>query len=105
MRTTDDGCGTVARSAGAGLAVRGDLDLEGAPAVRAAIQREVAAGCGVLVLDLSETTFLDAVGVGTLLGAQRRLRHGGGDLVLRRPSPAVDRVLMLLGVRDRFAPV
>lgn len=52
----------------------------------------------VLRLDLTGVRVLSAAGVRALAAAHLRLRAGGGELVLMRPSPTVARVLRATGL-------
>ena len=72
--------------------VRGEVDLYTAPKLR---ERLMAATDGVnrLVLDLREVTFLDSTGISVIVSVLKRMREGGGDLVLRSPTEAVRKVL------------
>jgi stage II sporulation protein AA (anti-sigma F factor antagonist) len=57
---------------------------------------------GVVVLELDRVTFLDSSGVQGILGAQQDARARGGDVILRRPSHVVSRVLDITGLRQAF---
>ena len=59
-------------------------------------------GHSSVVLDLAEITFLDSSGIRALLLARRQALASGTRLSLRRPSPAVQRVLELTGIADAF---
>lgn len=64
------------------IAVHGELDLFTAPELRRCINEAVAAGARELVVDLSDTAFLDSTALGVLLGALKRVRSCGGELVI-----------------------
>lgn len=55
-----------------------------------------------LVLDLTDVTALDASGVGCLIGAIRRARESGGEVVIEGARPAVAQLLDSVGI-DRIA--
>jgi anti-anti-sigma factor len=55
-----------------------------------------------LLLDLSGVSFMDCAGLRALLLTQRRAGMRGGSLSLIAESPAVRRIIDLLGVRDIF---
>lgn len=69
------------------LAVHGDADLHTAPELRERISSAIDHGAQALVVDLSETTFLDSMSLGVLLGAMKRMRgRGEVRLVVCRPD-------------------
>jgi anti-sigma B factor antagonist len=55
-------------------------------------------GHHVVELDLSLVDFLDSTSLGVLLGALRRARQAGGDLTVIAVSPAVARLVAILGL-------
>src|SRR5690348_7681924 len=55
-----------------------------------------------LLLDLSGISFMDCAGLRALVLTQRRAGMRGGSLSLIAESPAVRRIIDLLGVRDLF---
>lgn len=74
------------------VAVRGEIDLVTAPTLWETIA-EVIPDTKRLVVDLRATEFIDSTGLGVLVRALKRLRHRGGDLVLRSPRPNARKVL------------
>lgn len=60
--------------------ISGELDLAHSNVVESAIA-QAEAGKGPIVIDLSNLTFLDSVGVAILLMARGRDRHDGADRV------------------------
>ena len=77
------------------LAVGGELDAVGAPALRQAVVAAVSTGGTSLILDLTGVDFIDSFGVGAVVGALKRVRQRGGELALVCPVPRVRRVLEL----------
>lgn len=51
-----------------------------------------------LVVDLSQVSFLDSSGIGTLHLARQKALKNGGDLAVTRPTPFVFRVLEITGL-------
>ncbi len=74
------------------LALRGDLDMAGAPRLRQEVARLVAEGRTHLVLDLRSVDFLDSTGLGAVIGALRRVRSHDGELLIACPEPRLRRV-------------
>jgi anti-sigma B factor antagonist len=87
--------------------VRGEIDIATAPVLRSALT-EAAGGdhLGVggvrLTVDFANVSFIDASGLGVLVGAARRARRDGSELVLRNPSPAMMRLLDITKLVDVF---
>ncbi len=69
------------------LAVGGEIDLATAPRLREHVVRLVTEHAGrPVVVDLTGVTFCDSLGLGVLVGAQRRARSLGGELRLVVPG-------------------
>ena len=90
--------------AGAQPVVRlvGEVDMATSPAVKNILAELVEGGHLAVIVDLSEVTFMDSSGLHTLVDAQRRLSDSGGKVVLRKPGPAVDRLLQITGMSLMF---
>lgn len=68
----------------------GRLDEDACGDLRCQLAAAFAAGVSRVVVDLSEVTALDQVGLGVLSGASRHLARKGGALVVHRaPAPLV----------------
>jgi anti-anti-sigma factor len=81
----------------------GEVDLASVPRLNELIrQRLTAAVMQALVLDLSEVTFLSSSGIELLLHAQRRAENRGIAMFVISGARAVDRMLELTGLTDRF---
>jgi anti-sigma B factor antagonist len=84
------------------VSVKGELDAYTAPAIEEQISRLVDGGITDIVLDLSETSFLDSSGLRAILTAHRRLERDLGKLTLRAPSESVTRLLEITGLTGHF---
>ncbi|MDQ0305926.1 anti-sigma B factor antagonist [Kitasatospora herbaricolor] len=89
------------RSTVAVVWARGDIDLETAPALHRRLEAALREHRDV-VLDLSQVTFMDCAGLGTLLDARGQAERHGGRLVLRAVGPDVLRLLRLTGLEGRL---
>ncbi|MFJ9444967.1 STAS domain-containing protein [Kitasatospora sp. NPDC101235] len=83
--------------------VRGEIDLDTAPALRCELERALAEH-HVVVLDLSQVTFMDCAGLGALVQARNQADHSGRRLVLHGTGRPVARLLKLTGLTRRLAP-
>ena len=79
--------------------VAGEIDMVAHDRLRSVIA-EAQSGGRRLVVDLSETTFMDSTGLRVLLEAWRVQTDGGSEMVLRAPSPAVRALFDITGVGD-----
>lgn len=86
------------------LAVEGDADLHVAPELRERLTTAIEGGAQELVLDLSETTFLDSMALGVMLGAMKRIRARGGRLRLVVTRPEIRRIFEIT-LLDRAFPL
>jgi stage II sporulation protein AA (anti-sigma F factor antagonist) len=81
------------------LAVHGELDIGAAPQLKLAVADLMGVGVRHVVVDLSDTGFLDSAGLGVLLWASRRLHAAGGDLAVANPIDRVRRTFELTGLK------
>jgi len=85
------------------LAPSGDIDLARSRELGAQLG-ELAGEPGVAaVLDLTEVSFLDSVGLGVILKASGRFRRQAKRLVIVAPHGPVLRLLELSGIGERLA--
>jgi anti-sigma B factor antagonist len=92
----------VEQAEGVLVRVLGEIDIVTAPVLQRHLESAIGSGRPTIVIDLEETTFLDARGVGVLVGARKRVTSAGGRLVIRRPPPLVRRVLELADQAGRM---
>jgi anti-sigma B factor antagonist len=85
------------------LTVRGELDIASAPELQTALERLLAGPHDVLVLDLAGLSFLDCAGMRPIRTARRTLEARGGRLLVRHPSPIVERALRLGGLGEALS--
>jgi anti-sigma B factor antagonist len=84
------------------LVLKGEHDLSTAPDVRAHVEEAVTAG-GDLVIDLSETAFMDSSILGVLVAGYRSVTTAARDrrfAVVAMPGSSVTRLFDLVSVSD-----
>ena len=79
----------------------GRLTMVAAPALKSAIDEVVESGRTHVVIDLSETSFVDSSGLGALVAGLKRTRQAGGDLRIAEPQEQVRMILALTNL-DRI---
>ena len=79
--------------------ITGELDVASVPAVRIKLEKARAEKtAGGLILDLTDTTFMDSSGLGFVLGRYHRLAETGGKTIVAGPQGQVRRVFELSGL-------
>jgi anti-sigma B factor antagonist len=84
------------------IAVAGQIDLYSAPEFKAATLRAIEEGATRLVIDLTNTSFIDSTGLGVLIGAMKRLAPCGGSVEIVCPDTSVQRLFEISGLARRF---
>ncbi len=75
---------------------------EGAKALYTAVRSELDSGQKWILLNLSQTTFLDSTGLAVLVSCLTSARTRDGTFKLLRPSPKVNDVLQITQVDKLF---
>lgn len=83
------------------VTVGGDVDLAAHTRFEADLQ-QFWTGSSDLVIDCSQVTFLDSMGLRVLVQFKQQAAEKGREFALAAPSEPVLRVLQLAGVRDLF---
>lgn len=83
--------------------VSGDIDHHSAPLIREEIDRLLLETKPErLLLDLSETDFMDSSGLGLILGRKRKTEEIGAVLVLVNPTQGCLKILRLAGMENQI---
>jgi anti-anti-sigma factor len=86
-----------------GVEILGELDLDSGTQLRGDLFEALARSSGGLELDLSRLEFCDCAGLSVLMELRRRADQQDKTVVVRACSPAVDRLLTLIGAQELFA--
>jgi anti-sigma B factor antagonist len=86
------------------LILHGEADLHSAPELRERLRATIDGGAANVVLDLSDSTFVDSTSLGVLLGGMKRLRERDGQIHLVVPRPDVRRIFEIT-LLDRIFPL
>ena len=84
------------------IALSGEVDLYTAPEFKQRLIDAVAEGARHVVVDLSDTTFIDSTTLGVLVGGVRRLREKDGDLSLVCRDRNINKIFEITGLDKVF---
>lgn len=84
------------------VAVQGELDLSSAPELKWVLTDALEGGASRLVVDLSETSFMDSTGLGVLIGLNKRLAQDS-ELMIVCPPGVVRQVFEFSGTDAAFS--
>jgi anti-sigma B factor antagonist len=87
------------------VAVTGEIDLFTAPEFKQRLSAPIDAGRRHVIVDLTQTTFIDSSSLGVLIGAHRRLRRLEGTLVIVCDNDAIVKTFRLTGLDSVFTIV
>jgi anti-sigma B factor antagonist len=87
------------------VAVSGEVDLFTAPEFKQRVMAPIASGVEHVIVDLTQTTFIDSSSLGALIGAHRRLKARGGRLVIACATDAIVKTFRITGLDGVFTLV
>ena len=59
-------------------------------------------GSRKFIIDFSKTGYIDSSGLGVVVRAAKQARDAGGQILLRRPTPSIRKVLEITGLEHVF---
>jgi anti-sigma B factor antagonist len=87
------------------VAVSGEVDLFTAPEFKQRVTAPIGAGIDHVIVDLTQTTFIDSSSLGVLIGAHRRLQQRGGRLVVACDTEPILKTFRITGLDGVFSIV
>lgn len=84
------------------VTVSGEADATDVESLADELEEVLGEGASCVVVDLLEVPFIDSAVLGVLLRVSRRLRSGGGELVLVADDPRVLRTFEIAGLSAQF---
>jgi anti-sigma B factor antagonist len=96
----------AATDAGNGVArvtVAGEADLSTAPELRQALLGAIDGGARFVLVDLSQTTFIDSTTLGVLMGGVKRLAPRGGEMAIVCPDANIRKIFEITLLDRVFA--
>ncbi len=86
------------------ISLSGEVDLYTAPEFKQQLLEVIGQGGKEVVVDLSNTTFIDSTTLGVLVGGVKRLRPNGGQLSLVCSDRNITKIFEITGL-DKVFPI
>ena len=86
------------------IALSGEVDLYTAPEFKQQLLETIGQGAKEVIVDLSDTTFIDSTTLGVLVGGVKRLRPDGGRLSLVCTDRNITKIFEITGL-DKVFPI
>ncbi len=86
------------------ISLAGEVDLYTAPEFKQQLLEVIGQGAKHVVVDFTDTTFIDSTTLGVLVGGVKRLRPAGGSLALVCTDENITKIFEITGL-DRVFPV
>ncbi len=86
------------------ISLSGEVDLYTAPEFKQQLLEVIGQGGKEVVVDLSNTTFIDSTTLGVLVGGVKRLRPNGGQLTLVCSDRNITKIFEITGL-DKVFPI
>ena len=86
------------------ISLSGEVDLYTAPEFKQQLLEVIGQGGKEVVVDLSNTTFIDSTTLGVLVGGVKRLRPNGGQVTLVCSDRNITKIFEITGL-DKVFPI
>jgi anti-sigma B factor antagonist len=84
------------------LAVRGEVDVYSAPALKSGLSELLDANGGAVIVDLTDVGFLDSTGLGVLVAARTAASEAGGRLPIVCDRERILKLFRITGLDGVF---
>jgi len=85
------------------IALTGEVDLYTAPELKSQMLEMIANGADEVVVDFTDTTFIDSTTLGVLVSGVKRLREKGGTLSIVCSDRNITKIFEITGLDRVFA--
>jgi anti-sigma B factor antagonist len=85
------------------ISLAGEVDLYTAPEFKQQLLDVIAEGASHVVVDLTDTTFIDSTTLGVLVGGVKRLRPKGGQLSIVCSDRNITKIFEITGLNRVFS--
>lgn len=84
------------------IGVKGEIDIYSAPGFKESLSQSINDVQQDIILECSELSYIDSMGLGILVGALKRVREKGHNIIIRNPRGTVRKLFKITGLDKAF---
>ncbi|HHU89454.1 MAG TPA: STAS domain-containing protein [Clostridiaceae bacterium] len=84
------------------ISVKGEIDIYSAPDFKESLYQSINDVQQTIILDCSDLTYIDSMGLGILVGALKRVRQKDHNIIIRNPRSTVRKLFRITGLDKAF---
>lgn len=84
------------------IAVKGEIDIYSAPDFKESLTQSIIDVQHDIILDCSDLSYIDSMGLGILVGALKRVREKDHNIIIRNPRTTVRKLFRITGLDKAF---
>ncbi len=84
------------------VSVKGEIDIYSAPGFKESLSQSINDAKQDIILECSDLTYIDSMGLGILVGVLKRVRENGHNMIIRNPRNTVRKLFKITGLDKVF---
>lgn len=84
------------------IELKGEIDIYSAPSFKESLTKFYEAAESDVILDCSNLSYIDSMGLGILVGALKHVREKDHNIIIRNPKPTVRKLFKITGLDKAF---
>ena len=80
------------------VSIRGEIDIYSIEKFRDTIEEKIKTQTSEIILDCSESSYMDSTGMGVLIELRNKTKELGQKIIMMNPRPNIRKLLALTGV-------
>lgn len=84
------------------IAIKGEIDIYSAPDFKESLYQSINEVQQDIILECRDLSYIDSMGLGILVGALKRVREKGHNIIIRNPRSTVRKLFRITGLDKVF---
>lgn len=84
------------------ISMKGEVDIYSAPGFKESLSHAIGDGQQDIVLECSDLSYIDSMGLGILVGALKRIKEKEHNIFIRNPKTTVRKLFKITGLDKVF---